>query len=178
MEVWRGIHEGLNAVIVNPSVIIGPGMWVGPSRHLIVSLYKGLKFYPSGSSGYVDVRDVARSMILLMESNIAGERFIVNAENIPHREYMNLIAKALGRPLPVYPIKPVYVKTAVITEWIRKIFTGFPPRINRKTFEIASENLAYSNNKIRNALGINFIPVEESVNTAMQLFGKEMNTSF
>jgi dihydroflavonol-4-reductase len=175
MEVWRGIYEGLNAVIVNPSVIIGPGMWIGPGSQILSSINKGLKFYPSGSSGYVDVRDVARSMILLTNSNYTGDRYIVNAENMKHQHFMNLIADAFERPRPVYRVNPFHEKLAVTAEFVRKLFTGLPPRINLKTLKIASENLAYSNAKIRDALGMIFIPVEESVKYTVQLFKEEMN---
>jgi len=177
MEVWRGIYEGLNAVIVNPSVITGPGMWLGPGKQLFSAIYKGLKFYPSGSSGYVDVRDVARSMILLTESNLTGERYILSAENIRHQQYMNLIADAMCRPRPVYLINPLLGRIAVMADSLRNLFTGLPPRINLKTLEIASETLLYSNAKICNTLGISFISIEESVKLAVQLFMKEMNSS-
>ncbi len=72
MEVWRGIYEGLNAVIVNPSVIIGPGMWMGPAGQLFNRILKGLNFFPAGSSGYVDVRDVATAMVKLAGSSHYG----------------------------------------------------------------------------------------------------------
>jgi len=175
MEVWRGIYEGLDAVIVNPSVIIGPGMWIGPGKQIFLSIQKGLKYYPSGSSGYVDVRDVARTMILLSDSHHTGERYILNAENIPHQKYINLLADAMGRSRPRYLVTPFLAKIAVIAESIRAILTGLPLRINLKTLEIASETLAYSNAKVCDALGIAFMPIEESVNISVQLFIKEMN---
>ena len=61
-EVWRGIEEGLNAVIVNPSVILGPGDWKSGSPAFFSRIGKGLKFYTSGINGFVDVRDVSKAM--------------------------------------------------------------------------------------------------------------------
>ena len=170
MEVWRGIYEGLDAVIVNPSVIIGPGMSLGPGKQLFNSLLKGLKFYPSGSSGYVDVRDVARIMVMLSESRITGERFIVSAGNFPHRKVLSLLSEALNRPIPRIPLAPFLAKSAVIAESLRAALTGIPPRINRQTLRIAAENLSYSNAKINNALQLEFIPLEESLKSSVKFF--------
>jgi dihydroflavonol-4-reductase len=176
MEVWRGIYEGLNAVIVNPSVIIGPGMWRGPGKSLFSEIYKGLKYYPSGSSGYVDVRDVARSMIQLTNGNFSGERYIVNAENIKHRTYLNLLADAMERTRPRFRITPILAKIASKAEAIRSSVTGQSPRINIKTLEIASEKLAYSNAKICDTLDMAFIPIEESVQFSVKLFLNDMKS--
>lgn len=177
MEVWRGIHEGLNAVIVNPSVITGPGMWLGPGKELLSRVQKGLKYYPSGSSGYVDVRDVARVMVMLTEGTQNRERFIISSENITHRRYLNLIADALDKPRPSRVISPALGKIAVGAEFLRSVITGLPPRIDNQTLRIAAENLAYSNDKVREATGISFISLEESVKTAIKLYLKEQGAT-
>jgi nucleoside-diphosphate-sugar epimerase len=170
MEVWRGIHEGLEAVIINPSVIIGPGMWMGPGKYLFSAVKKRLNFYPPGSSGYVDVRDVARIMILLCESGIAGERFIVNAGHMTHCEFLNLLAEAFGKKGPEKLISPLMAQIAILGETFRAFVSGSSPRINRRTFSIASEDLQYSSKKITETLGVTFISIEESVKSAVQIF--------
>ena len=170
MEVWRGIHEGLQAVIVNPSVIIGPGRWQKSIVQLIGMIKKGLRYYPAGSGGYVDVRDVARIMIILADSSISGERFIVNAVNLPHRELINSIAKELDMPAPDKLLTPFLMKSACIGEWIRSVFTGKPMRVNRRTFRISTENCAYSNQKIIDTIGYQFIPFNETVSFVVKQF--------
>ena len=90
MEVWRGIAEGLDAVIVNPSIIIGKNAGTRGSGQLFETVRNGLKFYTAGSSGFVDVEDVAKCMIALMNSGIRAERFIINAEN---RDYKQITAE-------------------------------------------------------------------------------------
>ena len=77
MEVWRGIEEGLNAVIVCPAIILGPGKWEKGSSMLFKQVWKGLSFYTSGTNGFVDVRDVVNVMIQLMKGKIKSERFIL-----------------------------------------------------------------------------------------------------
>jgi len=173
MEVWRGIHEGLKAVIVNPSVIIGPGMWMGSARQLLDRMNEGLNYYPQGSGGYVDVRDVASAMIKLSEGDCFGDRYIVNAENISHRHLLNHIADAMNRPRPSRPITPFLLKTVTMFEAVRSAFTGYPPRITRKALEIATEEAFYSNRKIKDTVDIQFITVEESVKLSMPFFLSE-----
>ena len=177
MEVWRGIHEGLSAVIVNPAVIIGPGMWMGSARQLLESIHRGLKFFPSGTSGYVDVRDVASVMVRLMEKKCYGERFVVSAANISHREVINQIAEAMKRPKPAYRITPFISKTALMAEYFRSVITGFPPRITKKTIEIASEKLQYSDQKLRETLGYSFITIEDSIRFSIPIYRAETDAA-
>src|SRR5665213_3429056 len=96
MEVWRGIAEGLDAVIINPSIIIGADAGTAGSGQLFETVRKGLKFYTSGSSGFVDVEDVAKCMIALMNNNISGERYIISAENWNYKELTAEIANGFG----------------------------------------------------------------------------------
>lgn len=100
MEVWRAIAEGLNAVIVNPSIIIGRNAGKKGSGQLFETVRKGLKFYTSGSNGFIDVEDVAKAMILLMENNVTGEGFILNAENRSLKDIFSEAAKAFNKPAP------------------------------------------------------------------------------
>ncbi|HKP31763.1 MAG TPA: NAD-dependent epimerase/dehydratase family protein, partial [Chitinophagaceae bacterium] len=96
MEVWRGIAEGLQAVIVNPTVILGAGDWEGGSSKIFKSAYENFPWYTEGAGGFVDVRDVVRSMIMLMESSITAERFVISAENKTYREIFTTIANEFG----------------------------------------------------------------------------------
>jgi len=63
MEVWRGTGEGLEAVIVNPSLILGGGDWTKGSSEIFRSVYKEFPWYTEGVTGVVDVKDVARAMV-------------------------------------------------------------------------------------------------------------------
>ena len=113
MEVWRGIVEGLDAVIINPSVIMGEG----PSKKGAAALFnlveKGLKIYPPGTVGIVDVNDVAALMVQLMEDPaISGERFILNSENISNKDLLTRISLILDKPAPKIAAKPFMLNIA------------------------------------------------------------------
>jgi nucleoside-diphosphate-sugar epimerase len=163
MEVWRGIFEGLNAVIVNPSVIIGPGIWFGSGSDLFRQIRKGLKYYPAGTSGFVDVRDVVHVMITLTDSEIRQERFIISAENKTHREIINCIAESMHQPIPVRPLTPIQISLICQFEKLRSLLTGKPPRVSKSSMQSANAITAYSNRKLMNAISVNFIPIKESV---------------
>lgn len=174
MEVWRGIYEGLQAVIVNPSLVTGPGMWLGPGAPLYTRVYKGLSFYPEGSCGYVDVRDVAEIMVKLMDSGITAERFILNAENLKYRDFINLVADAMYKKRPYIPLSPFIIKMACIAEKLRSFMTGIPPAITKQALKAAAACTSYSNQKIIDALKIGFIPIQDSVQYAARVFLAEM----
>lgn len=174
MEVWRGIHEGLHAVIVNPSVIIGPGMWLGPGTSLWQSVLKGLRFYPVGSSGYVDVRDVASILVRLSKTDISGERFILNAGQLTHKEFLSALATGLHKRAPYIRATPFLTKTALLGETLRASITHTKRRFNRRTIIIANKNLNYSGKKVRELLNFKFIPVEESVKMAVEIYNRQV----
>lgn len=176
-EVWRGIAEGLNAVIVNPSIILGPGNWESGSAKFFSTIYKGLKFYTKGVTGYVDVRDVSKAMILLMDQKISGERFILNSENTSYEFVLKSIAKNLGvKPPSVYANKSMG-EIAWRWERIKEIISGTPALITRDTARTSHKKNYFSSQKLINELGLEFIPVEQSVRSVAILFLKEFKSS-
>ncbi|RZJ78730.1 MAG: NAD-dependent epimerase/dehydratase family protein, partial [Flavobacterium sp.] len=106
MQVWRGIAEGLNAVIVNPAVIIGKNAGFAGSGAIFKLVKDGLKFYTDGATGIVDVEDVATVMILLMDSGITEERFTLSADNLHYKDFFATIAQGFGIKAPSTAAKP------------------------------------------------------------------------
>jgi dihydroflavonol-4-reductase len=147
MEVWRGIEEGLQAVIVNPSVILGPGDWDRSSAALFSTIAKGLKFYTPGSTGYVDVRDVAKAMINLMNSDISGERFILNAENCTFKSVFQNIAKTLNVTVPSVEAKKWMAALAWRLVILQYYLFGKEPKITKETVQSGYKTNCYSSDK-------------------------------
>ena len=172
-EVWRGISEGLNAVIINPSIILGPGNWDDGSAKLFQTVYKGLKFYTTGSNGFVDVNDVAQVMILLMESRVKNERFIVNAENVTYKSLFTMMAEALGVTPP--NIKAGSFMSAVYWRVLKakSLFTGKTPAVTKETANTARQHYQYNNKKLLKSIDFEYTPVSESVRRAGELFLKD-----
>ncbi|MEO8146817.1 MAG: NAD-dependent epimerase/dehydratase family protein [Bacteroidia bacterium] len=162
-EVWRGIAEGLNAVIVNPSIIIGPGIWNVNGGALIKYVYDERMFYPEGSTGFVDVRDVAQCMMLLMSSEITAERFVINSENVSYKTLMDWAADALHKSKSKIKVTPLISEVGWRGEKIKSLLTGKSPMITKETARTSMKKYFYSSQKIKAAIGINFIPMKESV---------------
>ncbi len=173
-EVWRGMAEGLNAVIVNPSIVVGPGNWQAGSPQVFETLWKGLKFYTGGMNGFVDVNDLARAMILLMEGDYSGERYIISAENVSYKQFFEWMAEAMNLPAPKFKAGPFLSGIGWRMLKVLELFTGKKPGITRETARTANQVYRYSTKKFTEATGMEFIPVKESVERTAELFLKEM----
>ncbi len=147
-EVWRGVAEGLNAVIVNPSIILGPGDWYKGSTAIFRNVWNGFKWYTNGINGFVDVRDVAAAMRMLMDSDISAERFILNGGNYSYKEVFNTIADAFGKPRPNKKVTPFLAELVWRAEKIKSLFSNTEPLITKETARVAQMSVYYKNEKL------------------------------
>lgn len=168
-EVWRGMEEGLRAVIINPSVILGPGFWQTNSG-LFRLVYNGLKFYPGGINGFVDVRDVAAAMIRLMDGNSFGERFICSAANLSYRQLFTLMAQGFGKPAPGIPVSPIVAEIGWRAEAVRSFITGKNPVITRELAATACQEYRYSSEKLVSHTGFTFRNPENTIRDICRIY--------
>lgn len=163
MEVWRGIAEGLDAVIVNPSVIIGKNAGFMGSGAIFKLVKDGLKFYTDGATGIVDVEDVAKCMILLMNSEITGERYTLSADNLNYKDFFAEIAQGFAIKAPSTEAKPWMLGIAWRAAKLASLFTGKAPVLTKDAARSSFNHSYYSNAKISNAVQINFKPLKASI---------------
>ncbi len=163
MEVWRGIAEGLNAVIVNPSVIIGETYWNRGSGNLFSRVYNGMPFYTKGSTGFVDVTDVVLAMIQLMHSEVSGERFIISSENLTYEQFFSLVARALNVTPPRYYAKPLLTALVWRIDRLRSVLTGTKPGFTFDTHRIAHSIDRYNGHKITSTIDLTYTPIEQAI---------------
>lgn len=169
IEVWRGIGEGLKAVIVNPSLIFGGDNWETGSSAIFKNVYNEFPWYTNGVSGFVDVRDVARAMILLMNSEITSERFILNGENLSYREIFSLIAKCFGKNPPSKKVTPFLAELIWRLEAVKGWFTGKKHLLTKETARTAQAKVYFDNSKILRALsGFRFTLVKNTIEFTCQ----------
>lgn len=164
MEVWRGVAEGLQAVIVNPSIILGCGDWHKGSSAMFRNAYEEFKWYTDGTTGLVDARDVAEVMVRLMASPLHSERFIVSAENWPYRKVFEEMAGVFGKKPPRMRASPWM--GALVWRWekAKGWFSGKEPLLTRETAETAQMHVAYDNSKLLSHLpGFRFRPLEQTI---------------
>lgn len=162
-EVWRGAAEGLNIAIVNPSVILGSGRWGEGPLKFFKLIHKQYPFYTTGTSGFVDVRDVARFMLLLMESDISRERFILNAENLTFQTLMNEIAKQLGKKPPSIKVTRFTQQIVWRLEWLRSRLFGGKPLITREVAQRATASYFYENEKSLSVFDFEYTPIRQTI---------------
>ncbi|RQO72524.1 nucleoside-diphosphate sugar epimerase [Pedobacter sp. KBW06] len=163
MEVWRGIAEGLEAVIVNPSVIIGGPAGFQGSGAIFKLVKEGLSFYTKGATGIVDVEDVAKSMIALMNSKITEERFTISAENYNYQRFFGEIARGFGVKAPAKEAKPWMLGIAWRAAKLASLFTGKPAALTSDAARSSLNESLYSNKKIIETIGITFKPLDQTI---------------
>ena len=163
LEVWKGIEKGLNAVIVNPGVVLGfSGTQTGSSQ-IFFQVKKGLAFYTSGGTGYIDVRDVVKLMILLLDSKITGERFVLVSENCRNKKILSWMADGFGKKRPKILIaKRPMMLLGTISEFAGQVLK-FKPLIDKSMARSVSHLEKYSNTKVKSEFNYEFIPIKTCI---------------
>ncbi len=165
MEVWRGIAEGLSAVIINPSIILGEANWNNSSTAIFKNVYNEFGWYSTGSTGWVDVQDVAKAMIALMNSNIVNQKFIVSGHNETYQNVFNTIAIAFNKKIPSKKVTTTLAAIIWRLEKIKSWFTGKSPLITKETAATALTTVTYDNTKLINTLQrFSYTPLQQTIN--------------
>jgi len=163
MEIWRGQQEGLDVIIVNPGVIIGPGFQEQGSGLLFKAVAKGLRYYTLGKTGFVAVSDVVRMAVQLMKSEIRNERFVLIGQNIPFRDILNTIADTLNVKRPSRHMKPYLMEIGWRVDWIFANIFNKKRKLTRATAKASYSKHDYSNEKIKMTLKTDFTDVHQYI---------------
>ncbi len=177
-EIWRGMEEGLDAVIVNPSIILGPANWKTGSAKLFKTVYDGIKFYTKGVTGFVDVGDVTRAMTELMnDSNFEkykNQRYILNAGNLSYQTVFNQIATALDKPKPTIFASDFLLGIVWRAATFAGRVTGKPSMITREAVANSNRINNFDGSKILQLPGFKYLPVSESIKRTAGLLRNEI----
>ena len=177
LQVWRGISEGLEAVILNPSTILGYGDWHSSSCAIFKSVHDGFNWYTPGINGFVDVEDVAKAAILLMESTINEQRFIVNGDSWTFKKLQDTIADGFSKKRPARKTTPFLLGVAWRMEKLKSLFTRKKPLLTKESARVAQSQTWFENDKILKALqGFSFTPLEETIKKACEKYTGTINT--
>lgn len=160
LEVMRGIAEGLDAVILNPCVVIGPGVPHRSSMTLVQRCARGTRFHPPGSNAVVDARDVAACATKLMEHGGTGERYLIIGENVSYKELLRALTHAFGVRGPSMELSPWTLSLAWRFEALRTLFRG-RPMITRSTARSAIEKRSWSAAKLHRTIDHAFHDLNE-----------------
>ena len=174
MEVWRGMAEGLNAVILNPSTILGYGDWNSGSAAIFKNIYKGISWFTPGVNGFVDVEDVAIVTERILNTDISEQRFIVNGHTWAFKKLQETIAENFGKKKPTRAANPFLLGIAWRMEKIKSFFTGQKPLLTKESAKVACSKTWFENDKLLTALpGFSFRPLKETINKACEQYQQQ-----
>jgi nucleoside-diphosphate-sugar epimerase len=177
MEVWRGMAEGLEVVVVNPSVIIGPGNWEKGSCKFFSLVYRGLRFYTTGVTGYVDVRDVVRAIMILTDNknfdNSKNQKFLLSTQNIEFRAFFGMVADALHKPGPKIKVSGLFLKMVRPIVALVSLLTGIGNIVTKDTISSATGKKYYDGSKITKLFGFEYKPVIQAVHHTAAIYLKD-----
>ncbi|MDI9310900.1 MAG: NAD-dependent epimerase/dehydratase family protein [Limnohabitans sp.] len=163
IEVWRAYQEGLNVVIVNPGVILGPLFWEEGSGDIYKKVKSEIPFYTTGGTGFVSVLDLVKTMIFLQNSEISGERFTIVSETKTYQEITNLIAEKLGVKKPKYEAKKWMTGMAWKIDWFLGLFGK--TRVLSKDMARSLHNVDhFDTSKIERVLPFQFENIQSYIN--------------
>ena len=162
-EVWRGGAEGMNVAVMSPSVVLGPSKPDQSSGMLIELISKGVRYYPSGGIGVVDVRDVSDACLSTMDKGLFGEKFLLNAENLSYREFLRKAARTFEYPPPEKKLPDWTLELGWRVASLLRHMGSDKMKVTKETARSAKRKLAYDNSKAEKILGKNFITCEASL---------------
>lgn len=174
MEVWRGTQEGLKAVIINPGVILGAGIWRYGTGNLFKKAYNGLKYYTEGTIALIDVKDVINIMIALLKSDIENERFILVSENWSYKQFLKSLAKSVNANPPKKIAKPWLLNIGWKLDWLKNILTGKRRQLTKHLSRSLTSKTSYSNEKIKQTLNYKFKNVSDSIKEIGSIYQKTL----
>lgn len=170
LEVWRGHAEGLKVSVLCPSVVLGAGNWSQTSAKIIANMHRGQKLYPAGGNGFVDVRDVAKAVVKLLDADHNGQRFLINGGNLLFKEFMDEMATNYNIPKP----KRAIAKWMIPVSWrlfgLISFITRKPTVYAKHTVISTSKIWKYDNHKSIEKLGMTYIPLKQTIKESCDAF--------
>jgi nucleoside-diphosphate-sugar epimerase len=166
LEAWRGEQEGLELIVVNPSILLGKASYEKSSTAIYSYVLEGNRFFPKGDLNYIDVRDAAIITRLLVENQAWGERFILNKESIPYRVFFSEVAAVFGKNAPTLPLSTWLIAVAALASSIGRLLRVSKSPLNKQTAKLAQQKIRFDNGKIQNLLNYRYCSLRESLEWA------------
>jgi dihydroflavonol-4-reductase len=163
VEVFRGMEEGLNVSLINPSVVLSAADGIRSSSQLFNYVWKQRMFYANVAMNYVDARDVAEMVTRILNGDYNGERFIANAGREDLKTVFELIGKRLEKRPPFIDVPKGLVSLAATVEQWRAGLSGREPMVSKESVAFLKEKIVFENNKAKKVLGMEFQTLESTL---------------
>lgn len=158
VEAWRGAAEGMNVSVILPSIILGTGDWSRSSLQIIDRVVNKAPYYPGGQTGYVDVRDIARFIGILLTKNMTGDRWILNGANLSYKDLYHLIATHLSLKKDFQLAPEWQARLILLTSNIKTGRFTVPDIINQ-----VYATFSYDSSKSKTVEGFSYTPIDETI---------------
>lgn len=177
LEVWRGIEEGLEAIILNPSVVLGVSDWNKSSSKLFKYVFNEKPFYTNGNINVVDVRDVAKLALISLSSNNVNQRYIVANVTLTYKHFFEELAFRFNKKAPSILVSSFMAAIAWRVEWLKALITNKEPLVTKETAKTSLTSYIYENNKVIKDFNFQFIPLNETLDWACKEYINSSNIS-
>lgn len=173
MEVWRGSQEGLDVIIIQPSLILGEGHWNSASGSFFTKVKKGIPKYPKGGTGFVDVQDVVKAMVLLMQSEVKNKSFLVSGTNLSYQEAITQIANNIGAKAPKTSAKNWHLSLLAFFQKFASVFTGKKSSLNKDSIRSIQHISEYDGSKITTVIPFEYSVIRNTLKRICAAFVKK-----
>ncbi len=162
LEAWRGEQEGLDLIVVNPSILLGKIKDNRSSTSIYSYVLKNSSYYPKGSINFLDVRDAAKIIKELFINNCWGNRYILNNQSMKYEEFFRKMATAFGKKAPNKPVSDFLLKLGLFFIGLGRGLGLTKNPLNRQTAMISQQDIEFENKKIKELLQFEFTSIEET----------------
>lgn len=166
LEAWRGEQEGLDLLVVNPSILLGKIADERSSTTVYDYVLEEHEYYPTGDINYLDVRDAAKIIRGLYEKNAWGQRFILNAASMPYQEFFQKMADVFSKKAPSKKANGILLKLAVILAGLGRMLGISRSPLNKKTAMISTQKITFDNQKATRLLAYEYRSLEDTFSWA------------
>lgn len=163
-EVWRGQAEGLSVAAAYPATVLGAGDWTSSNTPALWRrASEGGRIYPLGSAGFVDVRDVSRAVISLLDRDLDRDRFLLVAENLAWQTVLAKIALSIGAAPPTYGMPAWQSALLWPVEALRAKFADSKPLVTRATHHNLQSVFTYDGSRYPLETGNAYLPLDATI---------------
>lgn len=166
LEAWRGEQEGLDLIVVNPSILLGKANYGKSSSAIYSYVLEENRFYPKGDMNYIDVRDAAKITRMLVEKQVWGERYILNKESISYQAFFSESATVFGKKAPQFSLPNWLLSIASTTASLLRTFRLSTSPLHKQTAMLSQQKIRFDNSKIQGLLNYAYYPLRESLEWA------------
>ncbi|HEX5035593.1 MAG TPA: SDR family oxidoreductase [bacterium] len=163
-EVRRGVEKGLDAVIVNPSIVFGPGDLNLNAGAMIFQAARGkIAVYPRGGGCTCSVEDVAQGHVLAFEKGKTGELYILGGDNYSWKDLFTIICEVVGRPPPKIRVPGAAFQLFSLGWDLVSRVTHKEPALTPESARITLKTVFYSSEKAVRELGYAISPFRDTI---------------